>query len=224
MPKTLEPPGIGYHDSPEMYSIVQPSFLYENSNDDIKEYNNQKFIEHKNELLVFNLENKIELNTLASCIIEVNQKYIAVACPKKNNIKFLDIHNEFKEDFNLPNIFPYEGNNTMCVSEDKKKILIGCKEGISVISIDNLKKIKEIHMNQSILCLDFYNNDCIACISLKGDQTFVKQLKVKNNFKNISKLSEKQIYSKNDMNWIKVINNKIFYLNNTNSINFYQYI
>ena len=28
MPKNLKPPAIGYHDKPEEYSIVQPSFIY----------------------------------------------------------------------------------------------------------------------------------------------------------------------------------------------------
>ena len=221
MPKNLKPPGIGYHENPEEYSIVQPSFILDDyGNNAIKEYNRNN--DHNKESLTFNFEKEIKLNTLVSCIIEVSEKYIAFTCPKNNSIKIFNSQNNFKEVISFPNISPCEGNSTMCVTKDRSKLFIGCVEGFCIISLDNLKKINKIHMNQSLLSIDLYNRDCIACISLKGDDTYVKQYILKNNYKEIYKFSEKKIYSKQEVNWLKVINNKIFYLDDTNSIYYYQ--
>ena len=132
------------------------------------------------------------------------------------------MHNEFKEYINIPNINSSFGKNTMCVSDDRSKLLVGCLDGISIISMSNLKKTNEIHLRQNILSLDFYNEDSIVCISLKEEEIFAKQYMFKKNYKQISKLSQKKIYSKNEVNWIKVIKDKIFYLDETNKVHFYQ--
>ena len=132
------------------------------------------------------------------------------------------MHNRFEEYINIPTINSCEGKNTICISDDRSKLLVGCIDGISVISMNNLKKINEIHLKQSILSLDFCNEDCIICVSLKEGEIFAKQYVFKKNYKQIAKLSQKKIYSKNDVNWIKVIKDKIFYLDDTNKVHFYQ--
>ena len=219
MPKNLKTPALGYHDRPEEYTIVQPTLILDDYNNSaIKEYNKRH--NHNNEPLLFNLEKDIELNTLTSCIIEVNEKYIAFSCPKIKNVKIFNTQNNFKEVASLPNISLSEGNSTMCVSKDRSKLIIGCVEGFCLISLENLKKINKINMNQSLLCIDFYKDDCIICISLKGEDFYVKQYIFKKNFKEFTKFSEKKIFSKKEVNWAKIINNKIFYLNDTNSVHY----
>ena len=221
MPKNLKPPAIGYHDKPEEYSIVQPSFIStDNESLSFREFNQEKIINNKP--LTFELIINKELNTLIGCISEVNEKFIVATCPEIHSIKVFDMHNEFKEYINIPNINSSFGKNTMCVSDDRSKLLVGCLDGISIISMSNLKKTNEIHLRQNILSLDFYNEDSIVCISLKEEEIFAKQYMFKKNYKQISKLSQKKIYSKNEVNWIKVIKDKIFYLDETNKVHFYQ--
>ena len=215
MPKNLKAPGLGYHDKPEEYSIVQPSFFCPYRDFESKE----KEEEYKNRPLTFNLEKDIEIKTSVNSILEIDEKYIAVSCPKKKCVKIYNSQRGFKEVVSLPGIYSSEGNCTMCVSDDRNELLIGCIEGFSIVHINNLKKMNKIHLNQSILCLNYFSKDCICCISLKGEEYFIKQYMLKNN-KDISKLSEQKIYPKDEVNCMKIIDNKIFYLDNTKAIHY----
>ena len=132
------------------------------------------------------------------------------------------MHNEFKENFKLSNVSVSEGNYTLRVSKNRNKLLIGCIEGLYIVSLDNMNKICEIHMNQRIECLDFYNEECISCITIKKGEIFIKQYLLNKDFRGISKFSEKKIYSRNNINFIKIIKNKIFYLNDSNSVHYYE--
>ena len=58
--------------------------------------------------------------------------------------------------------------------------------------------------------------------SLKKDDYYIKQYRFKNEFKEISKFSESKIYS-NTIKDVKVIKDKIFYLDDTNSIHYYKF-
>ena len=222
MPKNLSPPALGYHDQVEEYSIVQPSFILPNNNFDFGKDENEKnsIEEYRNRALSFNLEKKIELNTLISCMVEIDEKYIAVACPKNKSIKIYNSQRDFKEVTSLPNISPSEGNCTMAVSHDRNKLFVACTEGFCIITINNLKKMNRIHLKQSILCLDFFKRDCISCISLKGEEYFIKQYILKNNYRDISKLSEQKIYPKEEINYQKVIDKIIFYLDDSKAIHY----
>ena len=223
MPKNMSPPALNYHEGVEEYSIVQPSFSYSDNIFNLIKNNNNENNEKssKDKPLSFELIKDIALNTQVSYALEVNETYIAVACPKSNKIKFFDTHKDFKEVISLPNISVYEGNCTMCTSKDRTNLFIACVGGFCMVSLKNLKKINKIHMNQSIKCLDFYNKECLTCISLKGEEYFVKQYLFKNGFMEISKFSEQRIYSNQEVIWAKVINNKIFYLDETYSVHYY---
>jgi hypothetical protein len=221
MPKNMSPPALNYHEGVEEYSIVQPSFSYSDNIFNLIKNNNNNEKSSKDKPLSFELIKDIALNTKVSYALEVNETYIAVACPKSNKIKFFDTHKDFKEVISLPNISVYEGNCTMCTSKDRTNLFIACVGGFCMVSLKNLKKINKIHMNQSIKCLDFYNKECLTCISLKGEEYFVKQYLFKNGFMEISKFSEQRIYSNQEVIWAKVINNKIFYLDETYSVHYY---
>ena len=208
MPKNLKPPAINYHDKPEQFSIVQPEFKLGDDNS-------------KNEALTFIIDKDIESNSIASCLVEVNEAYLFAGFSKDKNIKAFGMHNEFKEVINYPEIALCEGNCTISVSKDRTKIIAGCIGSICIINIDNLKKINKLVLNQNILCLDIYENDCFFCASLKRQDIFVKQYKLNENYKKTSKISESRIYSAQNIIFIKVIKNKIFYLDDSNFIHYY---
>ena len=210
-PKDTSPPALGYHDKPEEYSIVQPSFIFKEENKGVEEKEN----------LPFKIEKNKELNYSANCILEIDEKYIAAASNKEKNIIIYNSQNDFKDIINYPNTFPCKSNCNMSLSYDRKKLLVGCMEGFCIISIDNLKKVNKIHLNQSILCIDYFLNDLISFIALKGEETYIKQY-VLGNYKNIKKFSEKKIYSAQKIIWQKVLNKTIFYIDGTNVIHFFK--
>ena len=91
MPFYLDPPYLQYHNVIEEFSIVQPTFI------------------HDDEKLSFNIEKKIILKHQADNIIEINDKYLAVACPESKSLKLFNTQKEFKEELNLPNLIPHSG-------------------------------------------------------------------------------------------------------------------
>ena len=215
MPEELVVPNLQYHDEIEQYSIAQPSFI-------IDDNNNLHINEHKNEPLSFIIEKEIVLNTPITCMVEVNEKLICATCPKSKNIKFFQMKNEFKETISFPNISLSEGNCILTLSEDKSKIITACKNGICQIKIDNLKKFNQIHFQREIFCLDFYNNNYLLCTLLKGNNIHIRQYFIKDEIKDIKKKSEYIINSPNQIKYLKVINNKIYYLDGTNCIHYFQ--
>ena len=215
MPEELVVPNLQYHDEIEQYSIAQPSFI-------IDDNNNLHINEHKNEPLSFIIEKEIVLNTPITCMVEVNEKLICATCPKSKNIKFFQMKNEFKETISFPNISLSEGNCILTLSEDKSKIITACKNGICQIKIDNLKKFNQIHFQREIFCLDFYNNNYLLCTLLKGNNIYIRQYFIKDEIKDIKKKSEYIINSPNQIKYLKVIDNKIYYLDGTNCIHYFQ--
>ena len=215
MPEELVVPNLQYHDEIEQYSIAQPSFI-------IDDNNNLHINEHKNEPLSFIIEKEIVLNTPITCMVEVNEKLICATCPKSKNIKFFQMKNEFKETISFPNISLSEGNCILTLSEDKSKIITACKNGICQIKIDNLKKFNQIHFQREIFCLDFYNNNYLLCTLLKGNNIHIRQYFIKDEIKDIKKKSEYIVNSPNQIKYLKVINNKIYYLDGTNCIHYFQ--
>ena len=215
MPEELVIPNLQYHDEIEQNSIIQPSFI-------IDDNNNLHINDHKNEPLSFILENEIVLNTPVTCIVEVNDMLICTSCPKSKNIKFFNMKNEFKEYKSFPNISLSEGNCILTLSEDKSKIIAGCKDGICQIIINNLKKFNEVHFQREILCLDFYNNNYLICGLLKGNNIYIRQYSIKDEIKDIEKKSEYIIKSSNQIKYLKVINNIIYYLDGTKYIHYFQ--
>ena len=221
-PVKLNPPGLSYDNQIQEYSIVQPTLILDDYNLEIfKEYN-KKIEEHINEPLSFNKEYDLELKIKTNCILEINEKYCAAASSNSNCIKIFNMQNKFKEVITIPNIACNAGNCILSLSKDRKYLFVGTNRGLYHIYIDNFKKIKKFQLNQSILCLDFYKPECIVTCSLKNEVLYIKQYNFKNDFKDISKLSESKTYSNENINNIKVIKNRIFYSNNTNYLHYFQ--
>lgn len=211
MPEDLVIPNSQYHDEIQQYSIVQPSFDLDGNN---------KLV--NNEPLSFILEKEIVLNTPITCIIEVNKEFLCATCPKSKNIKLFNMMNEFKETHSFPNISLSEEKCSLALSEDKSKIIVGCKNFIYQININNLHKINGVHFQREISCLDFYNNNCLICTFLKRNQIYIRQYLIKDNIKDISKYSEYIINPSSQINYLKIINNKIYYLDGTKYIHYFQ--
>ena len=209
MPKDLKPPGLYYHKEIQEFSIVQPS---------------NYFGEQNNDSISFNMEKEIKLKTPVHCILEINEKLMVATCPKENSLKIYNCQIGFKEILVLPNIYPSEGKYTLSLDKNKERLIVACEGGFGLININNYKKVKKFHLNQKIACLCYYYkfNDLCTCISIKGENTFIKQYKIPQDLKNVSKFSEKKINSEQGINNLINIKDRIYYLDNSNFIHFYQ--
>ena len=217
MSSNIKNPSLGY-DKVEEFSIVQPSFIYNND----KNIEDDKNDGNRKEPYSFNLDVDLDLKIKTNSIVEINEKYMATAFSKSDCVKIYNMQNGFKEEINLPNICSYDGNCTLSVSKDREKLFIGCTGGFCIVSMSNIKKTTKYHLNQSILCLDFYNAECVVTASLKKIKYYIKQYKFKNEFKEISKFSESKTGTKKEINNLKAIKDKIYYLDNTNCIHYYE--
>ena len=216
MPLNLKNPALGYHDKVKEFSIVQPSFAYDNDK------NTDKNDGHRREPYSFNLDVDLDLKIKTNSIVEINEKYMAVAFSKSECVKIYNMQNEFKEEINLPNIKSYDGNSTLCVSKDRDKLFIGCIQGFCMVYMDDIKKVIKYQFNQSNLCLDCFNDEYLVTVSLKNNEYYIKQYKPENENKKISKFSESKTGTKKEINNLKVIKDKIYYLDNTNCIHYYE--
>ena len=222
-PLNLVPPGLNYQKNIEEFSIVQPTFILDDYDiDEIKEYN-KKLIEHINEPLSFNKEFNLELNIKTNCILEINEKYCAAASSTSNCVKIFNMQNDFKEVITIPNVLCSEGNCILSLNKNRKFLFVSTIKGFNIISIDNFKKNIKFTLKQSILCLDFYKPQCIVTAAFKNEDIYIKQYIFDDKFKEISKLSESKLYySPGKINILKVIKNKIFYINGTNILYYFQ--
>ena len=208
----------------EEFSIVQPTFILgDYDSKPIQEYN-QKILEHIKEPLSFSEieECKLKLKIKMNCILEINEKYCATASSNSNCVKIFHMQNGFKEVITIPDIQCNEGNCILSLSKDRNYLFVATLTGFNIITIDNLKKNRKYTLNQSILCLDFYKPECIVTAALKNDEFYIKQYNFKNDFKDISKFSESKTYSAEKINNLKVIKNKIYYLNDTCFLHYFE--
>jgi hypothetical protein len=228
MPKGLKPPGLYYKEKEEDFTIVQPTLILDDfNNKDNKDYKDYyKPNSNNNEEINFNLEKSINLKTSVNCIIEVNEKYMAATCNnEKKKIIIYHTQNGFKEEVVINNCVPCEGNNIMEVTSDRKKLFVGCMDGICQINVDNLKKNNKYHLGQAITHLGIYKyntHDIITCISLKNKNIFIKQYKKNTDSKGIGKFSEVKLNNSKEINDFKIIGDKIYFIDEHKNICYYQ--
>ena len=160
-----------------------------------------------------------------NCIIEVNEKYMAATCNQEKKIIIYHTQNGFKEVVAINNCIPCEGNNIMEVTSDRKKLFVGCIDGICQINVDNLKKNNKYHLGQAITHLGIYKYntyDIITCISLKNKNIFIKQYKKNTDSKGIGKFSEVKLNNSKEINDFKIIGDKIYFIDEHKNICYYQ--
>ena len=209
MPINLEPPGVGYHNQVEEFSIVQPSFI---QNDE----------EKKNEELNFFLENNILLKYSINNMLEINEKYLVVVSHEENLIKFFNTQNNFKEDEIKIDNFKSNEFCPMIITKNRKKLLIGYEEGISIIDIDYIKNIKNLRIKHSVYFMDSLIRNTLYCLFKKNDDYIIRQYQFKNGIKEVDKLSESIILNENDISNMFAFKNKIYYIDNSKNINYYE--
>ena len=149
----------------------------------------------------------IKLEASVRCLIEVNEKYIAAACPKKGCIKIFNVQNDFKEEREIENKSISCGNNILAFLPKKQKLIVGCKEGFSIINIKNFTK-SDYSSQEMVTSLEWATKDYfIGCYSNRNKTTIKKySIEESEPFKYI----EKSLH-KNEVWNFKIIRNKVFY-------------
>ena len=180
-------------------------------------FNNENI--NGDENLNFILYKNIELNTLTRCLIEADERYLVASCPKKKTINFFDMTNDFKIVTEIKNISSTEGSNIFAIIPNKKILVVACKEGFIYIYIDKRLKMKEIHCRYSVFTIEIYENILIcSCMDRKIKK--IKQYKINEYNHEIKKMSER-IQNNNEIWKLKLINNRLFFLNHQNMINYF---
>ena len=205
MPKYLDPPYIQYHNYVEEYSIEQPSII------------------HTDKKLDFDLIKVIKLKYPGENIIEVNDKYLAVASQKTKSMKLYNMQNDFaKEDFDYKDVISQTGS-VMKVSKSKTELVISNETELNVIDFNNIKKVRNIKLKHNLEFFDFFNSNNIVCISSNKDNNYIKQYMFKDGFRDMKKVSEFILLNENKITNFMVIKDKIYYTDDTNIIHYYEY-
>jgi hypothetical protein len=203
MPTNLEPPYTHYHAKLQEYSIAQPSSI-----DDKK-------------ILEFNIDKRVRLESQVKNILEINDKYLAVICENSKNLILVNTQTDFKIEsslhINIPN-----GDCYMKVAKSNKEFVIAYNGGLIAINLDNFTKVHHIKLKQNLKIFDFYGSNNIMFLSLKNDDIYIKQYKYENGFREITKLSEIIVLEDNQITNFFIVKNKIYYINNTNLIHYYE--
>ena len=203
MPHYLEPPYLQYHDNVEEFSIVQPT-------DNNKEVG-----------LNFKLYRRKTLNSNVENILEINDRYLAVICTDSKILKLFNTQNEFNEEKNLPYLVP-NNDSFMKLTKKRKELIIGYDGGFNIIDLNNLNKMRSIKMNQNVKSIEFMDSNCMMCLCFVKGEIYIKQYKVKNQLKEMKKLSETIVLTENKITNFVVIKNKIYYIDETNLIHYYE--
>ena len=170
--------------------------------------------------LSFEFYKTIELYTLTHCLIEANNKYLIAACPNENAIKFFDMTNDFIEVANLDDINVTRGSNIFTVMPNEKKLIVACEDGFKIISIEKKAKLKGVHCKYSVLSLDMLNENNFICCCSEKNKNIIKQYEIDKSNYELKKKSQR-LNKRNDEIWkLQTINEKIFYINNQNIINY----
>ena len=214
MPTYLDPPYIQYHNYIEEYSIEQPSMVSDKTNPDKK--NSDKKLE-------FDLKKTIKLNYPSENIIEVNDKYLAVAFQKTKCMKLYNMQKDFiKEDFDYKDIISQTGS-IMKVSKSKTELVISNETGLNVIDFNNIKKVRNIKLKHNFEFFDFFDSNNIVCLSSNTDNNLIKQYMFKDGFKDMKKVSEFILLNEKKITNFMVIKSKIYYTDDSNIIHYYEY-
>ena len=82
--------------------------------------------------------------------------------------------------------------------------------------------MRNFKFKQNMKFFDFYGSNSIMCLSLKNEDIYIKQYKYENGFREINKLSEVVVLTNNPITNFFIIKDRIYYINNTNLIHYYE--
>ena len=194
------------------------NILIYKSNKKPKVRKNSKY-NNDDEPLSFTLYKEIRLNTLTHCLIEANEKYLVATCNEKKKIVFFDMSKNFKPESEITNVYSTYGRNILSMIPNNNILIVGCKDGFIYIKTDKIRKIKKIECRYNVLSLNVFDNT-IICSCFDQDKYKLKQYEINEDSYNINKISER-IVSNDEQIWkIQKINNRIFFLNGQNIVNY----
>ena len=159
--------------------------------------------------LNFTLVKDIKLGTPARCLIEVNGNYIAVACTKKGCIKFYNVQNGFKEEHEKEKLSISCGNNILTFLPKKQKLIVGCKEGFSIIDTNNFIK-SDYFTKDMVTSLEWATKDYFICCCSNRKKRQIKKYSIEDSNSEPFQNDEKSL-NKNEVWNFKIIRNKVFY-------------
>ena len=177
-----------------------------------KDNENEGKKEDKDESLRFTLIKDIELNTLTHCIIEINEQYIAAACTKAKSIIIFDAKNNFNKVAEIKDVSSSFGSNIMALMPNEDILIVACSNGFNLISTKKFKKYKAVNCRYSVLSLDLINDNTIICCCSEEKNNKIKQYNISDIDYNFKKLSERKIFNNDEIWKLKIINERIFYL------------
>ena len=132
------------------------------------------------------------------------------------------MQNKFQEVTTISNILCSEGNCILSLSQDRKYLFVATTIGFNIIIINNFNRTRKFQFNHNFLCLNFYKPQIIVTAILKNKELYIRQYIFSNEFKDTQKYSEFQTYSTGIIYNIKVINNKIYYLDGSQFLHYFQ--
>ena len=142
----------------------------------------------------------------------MNEQYIAAACTKAKSIIFFDAKNNFNKVAEIKDVSASFGSNIMTLMPNKDILIIACSNGFNLISTKNFIKYKAVNCRYSVLSLDLINDNTIICCCSEEKKNKIKQYNIIDDNYIFTKLSERKIFNNDEIWKLKIINDKIFYL------------
>ena len=176
--------------------------------------------EEDNKDIFFELFKDIKVNTLVHCLIEANENYIFAACTEKNIIKIFDMKNNFKELEDIKGFELSKGSNILALVPVKNILIVGCTDGFILINIRKRKIYKRVHCRYSVLCLDMLSENTLVCCTSDKNENRIKQYSLEEGTFQFNKISERKIHNNYNIWKLKKVNQKIFFLDNENKVNY----
>ena len=156
---------------------------------------------------------------MVRCLVEVNENYIAAACYEEETVNFYNIQNDFKKESGVKHIPCSGGSNILSVLPKKNVLIVGCKDGFRLIHTKKLRTIKQVICKYSVTSLGAINKKNIICCCSDKKGNKIKIYKIDETSLEFKKASEKSVHD-NEIWDLKTINNKIYFTNNCNQINY----
>lgn len=170
--------------------------------------------------LQFTLLTKIQSDTLIHSLIEINERYLAAACPNTESIKIFDMNNNFIKYTEINGINSTRGSNIFLVLPQKNLLIVACNDGFKYISTIKMRKIKSVHCRYSVLCVDFFKDNIFICSCNDKNKNKIKQYKINDFSYELDKISERASKNNDEIWKLKKVNERIFFLDDQNNINF----
>ena len=100
----------------------------------------------------------------------------------------------------------------MALMPNEDILIVACSSGFNLISTKTFKKYKAVNCRYSVLSLEMANDNTIICCCSEEKNNKIKQYNISYDNYNFKKLSERKIFNNDEIWKLKIINERIFYL------------